>query len=114
MKPDGRKTIYLWTLPIFIIGSIGVTFADGLPSLFAWRFLQSMGSSPAGVVGTGVIGDIFKVDERGRAMCVFFAVSPIVIFFQFDQNIDRDFHCQATLIGPSVAPLAGGALPFFQ
>ncbi|KJA19694.1 hypothetical protein HYPSUDRAFT_856658 [Hypholoma sublateritium FD-334 SS-4] len=83
----GRKAIYLWTLPIFIVGSIGVTFADGIPSLFAWRFLQSMGSSPVGVVGTGIIGDIFRVEERGRAMSVFFA---------------------ATLIGPSIAPLAGG------
>lgn len=79
MKSDGRKAIYLWTLPIFIVGSIGVTFADGILSLFAWRFLQSMGSSPAGVVGTGIIGDIFKVEERGRAMCVFFAVSLFVI-----------------------------------
>ena len=34
-----------------------------------------MGASPGSVLGAGVIGDIFKLEERGRAMGFFFAVS---------------------------------------
>ena len=33
-----------------------------------------MGASPGPALGAGVIGDIFKLEERGRAMGVFFAV----------------------------------------
>ncbi|KAF8957777.1 MFS general substrate transporter [Flammula alnicola] len=83
----GRRPVYLCTLPVLFIGSIGVSTARSIPSLLTWRFIQAMGASPASVVGTGVIGDIFKIEERGRAMSVFFA---------------------ATLVGPSLAPLAGG------
>ena len=36
-----------------------------------------MGASPGPALGAGVIGDIFKLEERGRAMGVFFAVSKI-------------------------------------
>ena len=34
-----------------------------------------MGASPGSVLGAGVIGDIFMLEERGRAMGFFFAVS---------------------------------------
>ena len=34
-----------------------------------------MGASPGPALGAGVIGDIFKLEERGRAMGVFFTVS---------------------------------------
>ena len=37
-----------------------------------------MGASPGAVLGAGVIGDIFKLEERGRAMGVFFAVSDFL------------------------------------
>jgi MFS family permease len=39
-----------------------------------WRFAQAIGSSPGLAVGTGVIGDIYKLEERGQAMGIFFAV----------------------------------------
>ena len=37
-----------------------------------------MGGSPGSVLGAGVIGDIFKLEERGRAMGVFFAASQLL------------------------------------
>ena len=37
--------------------------------------MQSLGAAPGQVLGAGVIGDIYKLEERGRAMAVFFAVS---------------------------------------
>jgi len=40
-----------------------------------WRFVQALGASPGVAVGSGVIGDIYKLDERGQAMGIFFGVS---------------------------------------
>lgn len=72
---DGRRPVYLCTLPVFVIGSAGVAAAQSIPSLLFWRFVQSMGASFGPILGAAVIGDIFKLEERGRAMGVFCAVS---------------------------------------
>ena len=61
-----------------MFGSIGVASAQSIPSLFFLRFIQSMGASLGPVLGAAVIGDIFKLEERGRAMGVFFAVSQVL------------------------------------
>lgn len=58
-----------------MVGSIGVSLAKTIPALLFWRFLQTLGAAPGHVVGVGVIGDIYKLEERGRAIGVFFAVS---------------------------------------
>ena len=72
---DGRRPVYLYALPVLVVGSLGVSLATNIPVLLFWRFLQSLGASPGLVLGAGVIGDIYKLEERGRAMTVFFAVS---------------------------------------
>ena len=74
---DGRRPAYLCALPILVIGSAGVASAQNIPSLLFWRFVQAMGASPGPALGAGVIGDIFKLEERGRAMGVFFSVSKL-------------------------------------
>jgi MFS family permease len=78
----------LFSLPILVIGSAGVASAQNVPSLLFWRYFQAMGGSPGSVLGAGVIGDIFKLEERGRAMGFFFAVSnskilSILVLFLF-------------------------------
>ncbi|KAF8162628.1 MFS DHA1 amino acid exporter [Crassisporium funariophilum] len=83
----GRKPIYLIGTPLLLLGSIGVAASRTIPELMIWRFLQAIGSSPGLAVGSGVIGDIYKLEERGQAMGIFFA---------------------AVLLGPALAPLAGG------
>ena len=67
---DGRRPAYLFALPVFAIGSAGVAAAQSIPSLLFWRFFQSMGASIGPVIGAAVIGDIFKLEERGRAVGV--------------------------------------------
>lgn len=74
---DGRRPVYLYSVPISMIGSIGVSLATNIPSLLFWRVLQSLGAAPGLVLGAGVIGDIYKLEERGRAMSIFFAVSGL-------------------------------------
>ncbi|PPQ80690.1 hypothetical protein CVT25_001822 [Psilocybe cyanescens] len=88
----GRRVIYTFSLPIVALGSIGVATSRDVPSLLFWRFFQSLGASPSQVLGAGVIGDVYKLEERGRAMAIFFATC---------------------LIGPSLAPIAGGWVTFY-
>ena len=40
-----------------------------------WRVVQAFGSSSGMSVGAGVIGDIYRLEERGSAMGIFFGVS---------------------------------------
>jgi len=83
----GRRPIYLVTLPLLCAGSLGVALARSVPELMVWRFLQAMGASCGWSVGSGTIGDIYKLEERGSAMGIFFG---------------------AILLGPAIAPLSGG------
>ena len=40
---DGRRVVYLYSLPFFMVGSIGVSSATGIPILLFWRILQAVG-----------------------------------------------------------------------
>ncbi|KIJ04821.1 Drug:H+ antiporter-1 family protein, partial [Paxillus involutus ATCC 200175] len=83
----GRRLIYLLGMPIFCIGSLGVAASSSLLPLLLWRVIQAFGCSGGQAIGAGVIGDIFELEERGTAIGVFFG---------------------AVLLGPALAPLAGG------
>ncbi|KAG2346691.1 MFS general substrate transporter [Suillus weaverae] len=84
----GRRWMYLWGVPFLCIGSCGVAMAASLKSLLFWRFVQTFGCSGGIPLGAGVIGDIYKLEERGTAIGVFFG---------------------ASLFGFAVAPFLGGA-----
>ena len=66
--------MYLCGLPLLCIGSLGVATAQNVPQLMIWRAIQAFGASGGLSVGTGVIGDIYRLEERGTAMGVFFGV----------------------------------------
>ncbi|KAL1679315.1 major facilitator superfamily domain-containing protein [Schizophyllum commune] len=83
----GRRPVYLIGLPLVVLGSFGVARSRSVPELFGWRILQALGASPGFSVGSGVIGDIYRLEERGLAMGVFTG---------------------AALVGPAFAPVAGG------
>ncbi|OBZ75053.1 MFS antiporter QDR3 [Grifola frondosa] len=83
----GRRPIYLASLPCLCIGSVGVATSKAVPELMLWRIFQQFGASSGMSVGASVIGDIYKLEERGTAMGIFYG---------------------ASLCGPAIAPLAGG------
>ncbi|KAL7282885.1 hypothetical protein ACG7TL_002300 [Trametes sanguinea] len=83
----GRRTVFLLSLPCLCVGSAGVAMSHGVPTLLFWRVVQAFGSSSGMSVGAGAIGDIYKLEERGAAMGIFFG---------------------ASLFGPAIAPLLGG------
>lgn len=72
---DGRKPIYLVGLGLLVTGSLGMVFSRSVRELMFWRFFQTFGASPGISVGAGVIGDIYRLEQRGTAMGVFLAVS---------------------------------------
>ncbi|KIK36304.1 hypothetical protein CY34DRAFT_531813 [Suillus luteus UH-Slu-Lm8-n1] len=62
-------------MPFLCVGSYGVAMSTSLRSLLFWRFVQTFGCSGGIPLGAGVIGDIYKLEERGTAIGVFFGVS---------------------------------------
>ncbi|KZV62760.1 MFS general substrate transporter [Peniophora sp. CONT] len=88
----GRRPVYLASFPLLIIGSLGVARSRGVNELYFWRIVQAFGSGGGFSVGGGVIADIYKLEERGKAMGIFFA---------------------ACLLGPAIAPPTGGFVAYY-
>ncbi|OAX37340.1 MFS general substrate transporter [Rhizopogon vinicolor AM-OR11-026] len=84
----GRRLMYLCGMPFLCIGSCGVAMSTSLRSLLFWRFVQTFGCSGGMSLGAGVIGDIYKLEERGTGIGIFFG---------------------ASLLGFAFAPFFGGA-----
>lgn len=61
-----------------VVGSFGVARARTISQLMVWRFIQAVGASPGLSVGAGVIGDIYKLEERGTALGSYFGVRPTI------------------------------------
>lgn len=76
---DGRRPIYLTSLPFLCLGSLGVANARNVPQLMIFRVVQAFGSSAGMSVGSAAIADIYRLEERGTAMGIFFAVSPVTV-----------------------------------
>ncbi|KAF7777726.1 hypothetical protein Agabi119p4_3798 [Agaricus bisporus var. burnettii] len=88
----GRRCIFLIGLPLSMIGSYGVGGARTIPELLFWRFWQCIGVSPGIGVGAAVIGDIYKLEERGTAL---------------------GFYAAGTMLGPALAPPIGGFIAYY-
>ncbi|KAI8799813.1 dityrosine transporter A [Cladochytrium replicatum] len=85
----GRRTIYIASLPIFIVSSIALAFTQSYPTLLVFRIFQGVGAAAVQSVGAGTIADLFPPLERGRAMSMFL-LGP--------------------QLGPLVGPVIGGAV----
>lgn len=69
---DGRRPIYLLSLPIFALGCVGTALSHSLVALILTRIVQALGSSPVLSIGAGTISDIYPKQERGTAMGLFY------------------------------------------
>jgi len=83
----GRRPIYLLALAIYVVGSLGVAFSSDLCSLAVTRSIQGFGTACFLSTGAATVSDIFKLEERGRAMGVYSSIM---------------------LVGPAIAPFIGG------
>ena len=73
----GRRVIYVISVAVFGIGSLVVAFSGDMTSLLIGRAIQGFGSSGIFPVASAVIGDIFPVEKRGRALGLIGAVFGI-------------------------------------
>lgn len=73
---DGRQPIYLASLPLLCIGSFGAAICQNLWQLAVARAIQAFGASTFLSVGAATIGDLYRVEERGTVMGIYFGVGP--------------------------------------
>jgi len=64
----GRRWIYLLSAALFGIGSLVVASSQNMTFLLIGRGIQGFGSSGIFPVAAAVIGDVFLVERRGRAL----------------------------------------------
>lgn len=73
----GRRWIYLLSAALFGIGSLVVAFSHDITFLLIGRGIQGFGSSGIFPVAAAVIGDVFPLEKRGRALGILGAVFAI-------------------------------------
>ena len=56
----GRRPIYMASMPILMVASIGVALSPNVGALIGTRILQAIGGSSVLAVGAGSIGDIYR------------------------------------------------------
>ncbi|KAF2482125.1 major facilitator superfamily domain-containing protein [Neohortaea acidophila] len=67
----GRAPVYRLCLVAFLCMTLGCGLAQNIEMLVAFRFLAgSFGAAPV-AIGGAVVGDLFVVEERGRAMSIY-------------------------------------------
>lgn len=64
----GRRTVYVGSLALFLIGSVWVPLAPDLNSFIAGRVLTALGGGAMVPVAMAVIGDVYAPQRRATAM----------------------------------------------
>ncbi|KAL8794142.1 MAG: hypothetical protein Q9195_003327 [Heterodermia aff. obscurata] len=85
----GRRTIYLVSFALFLLWNILAAISTNIAMLVIFRLLGGGAASSVQAVGAGTIADLWEVQERGKAMGIFY-LGP--------------------LMGPLLAPILGGIL----
>lgn len=84
----GRKPIYLVSLPLSMLFTMGVGLSNGhMRIILPLRFLSGVFASPSLSIASGTIVDIFDIDQISIAMA---------------------FFCTAPFLGPVISPVMGG------
>ncbi|KAK8102681.1 hypothetical protein PG984_015827 [Apiospora sp. TS-2023a] len=85
----GRRPVTLATSIAFLACNIGTALAPNLAAFFVFRILTAFEGTSFILVGSSVIGDIYRPTERGTALGWFLS---------------------GTLIGPALGPFIGGII----
>ncbi|KAL1796116.1 hypothetical protein ACET3X_006340 [Alternaria dauci] len=89
----GRKWVSVFSAALFTAFSIGTALSPNLTSFFVFRILTAFQGTAFLVIGSAVIGDIYKPTERATALGWFLS---------------------GTLIGPALGPFIGGIIVTFR
>src|SRR5215469_9140740 len=63
----GRKPTLIAGIVLLLIGSLLCGFAWSMPSLIVFRLIQGLGAGAIIPITATIIGDLCKLEERGRA-----------------------------------------------
>lgn len=81
----GRLPVLFASFAFFLIGGLGLCFADTLELFMMSRFIQAIGCGGLSIVGVVIIADMFHGVDYARYMSIYgalfplvFAISPIV------------------------------------
>jgi DHA1 family bicyclomycin/chloramphenicol resistance-like MFS transporter len=85
----GRKTVGLFGLGVYLVASLGITYADSLGVVLLLRILQALGGGLATVVSLAAVRDMYAPSEAGEK----FATVMLIM-----------------LLAPLLAPAAGAVL----
>ena len=70
----GRRPIYMWSIIIFLVGSIASGFAWSMPALAAFRAVQGIGGGGLMSLAFTIIADMVAPRERAKYQGFFIAV----------------------------------------
>ncbi|ROW02043.1 hypothetical protein VPNG_07665 [Cytospora leucostoma] len=82
----GRKPVLIIASTVFVVWNTGCGAAKTLGEILAFRLLSGFGASVADALAGGVLGDLWRAKERGRAFAIYMA---------------------APLLGPALGPICG-------
>lgn len=77
-ETQGRKAVYLLTLPVSFLFTMGAGLAQNLETLLICRFLSGAFGSPSLAVGAGTIADIWVMEEGGGLASVLVILAPFM------------------------------------
>ncbi|NNM59239.1 MAG: multidrug effflux MFS transporter [Legionellales bacterium] len=64
----GRRTLILWSLPVFIAGSAICAFSPDIITFITGRMLQAFGIGCVTALGWAMIGDVYGAEESTKAL----------------------------------------------
>lgn len=77
-ETQGRKAVYLITLPISLLFTMGAGLAQNIETLLICRFLSGAFGSPCLAVGAGTIADMWVLEEGGGMASVLVILAPFM------------------------------------
>jgi multidrug resistance protein len=83
----GRVPVLQLANAFYLCFNLGCGFAQNKGQMIAFRFLAGLGGSAPLAIGGGGLSDLFRAEERGRAISIY-SLAP--------------------LLGPAIGPIAGG------
>ncbi|QIW96550.1 hypothetical protein AMS68_002068 [Peltaster fructicola] len=100
----GRRMVYLTSIPIFALFTLGAALSQDIASLVITRFFAGIFAGPNVVIGSATIADLYKPSDRAFPMTLYIAtpfcgpaIAPLIGAYATD-NLGWRWTMWATLI----------------